>query len=82
MRVQLTVVLLMIGLNRYATIRPERIFRESVSLLNGSRLLREKLGGDISTEGTLRAYRLDRGYLDLEGKKLVWRPPRVQMIFG
>lgn len=72
----------LLGLNRFATIRPERVYRESVSLINGSRLLREKLGGDISTEGTLRAYRLERGFLDLDGKKLVWRAPKVHMIFG
>ena len=38
------------------------------------------LGQDIES-GDLRSYRLDPGNFHFDGKSLIWRPPRIQMIF-
>ncbi len=37
--------------------------------------------GDGIRAGNLRSYRLDPGNFHFDGTSLIWRPPRIQMIF-
>lgn len=37
--------------------------------------------GDGIRAGKLRSYRLDPGNFHFDGTSLIWRPPRIQMLF-
>lgn len=61
-------------------IRADPVYKYCKNWVTNDESCMKVLGEDIVT-GNLRSYRLDAGSFHFDEKKLLWRPPRIQMIF-
>mmetsp|Transcript_11077 Transcript_11077/g.24014 ORF Transcript_11077/g.24014 Transcript_11077/m.24014 type:complete len:351 (-) Transcript_11077:320-1372(-) len=61
-------------------IRADPVYRYCLNWVQNDTVVQTKLGDGIQP-GSLRSYRMDSGKMEMEGRSVVWRPPRIQMIF-
>ena len=61
-------------------IRADPVYKYCKKWVINDRRVQQALGDGIYA-GKLRSYRLDPGYFKVKEKSLIWRPPRIQMIF-
>jgi len=66
---------------RYITIHPNSVFKNSLAEINKNELIRSYAGGAV-TCGALRAFRQEGGKWTILNHKLVWKKPHVQMIYN
>ncbi|KAJ1456717.1 hypothetical protein M885DRAFT_517148 [Pelagophyceae sp. CCMP2097] len=62
------------------TMRPEPVYRAALKRIQNSPFVEMQMGR--VAPGPLRAYTLEHGHLAGEGTTVIWRPPRVQLIFS
>ena len=61
-------------------IRADPVYKYCKSWVTNDVRIENALGSGLYG-GKLRSYRLDPGNFKLKGKSMIWRPPRIQMIF-
>ena len=66
---------------RYITIHPNSVFKNSLAAVNQNETVRSMCGGAL-IGGPLRAFRQEGGKWSIQNHKLVWKKPHVQMIYN